>query len=106
MNRFSCFFKSFNDYSFNIQSGEWTHLKFEDTLNYNQPEIKSILSTNLKDCFDEDPIDRDTEFINYLKNAKDIVNKFKEEKEYQQFDDPEAEELRWFNFIYLDKNLK
>ena len=25
------------------------------------------------------------------------------EKEYQQFDDPEIEELRWFNFIHLNK---
>ncbi|NVM18749.1 MAG: aminotransferase class V-fold PLP-dependent enzyme [Candidatus Lokiarchaeota archaeon] len=89
-------------YSFNIQSGEWTHLNFEETLNYNHPDIKSILSTNLRDCFDEESIDRDAEFIKYLKDANKIIKNFEEEKEYQQFANPEDEELRWFNFIHLN----
>lgn len=91
------------DYSFNIYSGEWTHLNFEDSLPYNQPDIKSILSTDLKNCFDEESIDRNVEFANYLENANKIVQTFEEEKKYKQFDDPEAEELRWFNFIHLNK---
>jgi len=91
------------DYSFNTQSGEWTHLNFEDTFLYSKPDIKSILSSNLRNCFDEESIDRKVEFANYLDKANKIVQTLDEEKEYQQFDDPEVEELRWFNFIHLDK---
>ncbi|HUW89815.1 MAG TPA: aminotransferase class V-fold PLP-dependent enzyme [Candidatus Nanopelagicaceae bacterium] len=91
------------DYSFNIHSGEWTHLNFEDTLPYNKPDVKTILSTDLKNCFDEESIDRNVEFANYLDKANKIVQTFEEEKEYQQFDDPEVEELRWFNFIHINK---
>ncbi|MHA1477089.1 MAG: aminotransferase class V-fold PLP-dependent enzyme [Promethearchaeota archaeon] len=91
------------DYSFNIFSGEWTHLNFEDTLLYNKPDIKSILSIDLKNCFDEESIDRNVEFANYLNEARKLVKKFGDEIEYQQFDDPETEELRWFNFIHLHK---
>jgi selenocysteine lyase/cysteine desulfurase len=92
-----------DEYSFNIQTGEWTHLKFEDILNYNRPDIKSIISAELRDCFDEESINRDAEFTKYLKDANKIIKNFIEEKEYQQFDDPNLEELRWFNFIHLNK---
>ena len=91
------------EYSFNINSGEWTHLNFEDTLLYNKPDIKSILSLNLRDCFEEESIDRTVEYTKYLNKARKIVQTFEEEKEYQPFDDPEDEELRWFNFIHLNK---
>jgi len=91
------------DYSFNIHSGEWTHLNFEDTLPYNKPDIKSILSTDLKNCFDEKSIDRNVEFTKYLNDARKLVKTFVSEIEYHQFDDPEAEELRWFNFIHINK---
>ncbi|MHA1460027.1 MAG: aminotransferase class V-fold PLP-dependent enzyme [Promethearchaeota archaeon] len=91
------------DYSFNIQNGEWINLNFEDTLTYSMPEIKSILSTDLKNCFDEENIDRNAEFTNYLDNANKIAQTIEEEKDYQHFDDPEVEELRWFNFIHLNK---
>ncbi len=92
-----------DEYSFNLQTGEWTHLKFEDILNYNRPDIKSIISAELRDCFDEESINRDAEFTKYLKDANKIIKNFIEEKEYQQFDDPNLEELRWFNFIHLNK---
>ncbi len=91
------------DYSFNIHSGEWTHLNFKDTLSYNKPDIKSILSIDLKNCFNEESIDRNVEFANYLNEAKKLVKKFGDEIKYQQFDDPETEELRWFNFIHINK---
>ena len=92
-----------NEYSFNIQTGEWNHLNFDDALNFNQPDISSILSTTLKDCFDEEPIDQNTEFTKYLKDAHEIVKKLKDRIKYQQFKEPELEELRWFNFIHLSK---
>ena len=91
------------EYSFNINSGVWTHLNFKDTLLYNKPDIKSVLTTNLKDCFDEELIDRDVEYANYLNDARKLVKTFGDEIEYHQFDDPEAEELRWFNFIHINK---
>ena len=40
-------------YSFNINSGVWTHLNFKDTLLYNKPDIKSVFTSKLRDCFDE-----------------------------------------------------
>ena len=92
-----------NEYSFDIHSGEWTHLYFEDTNRINNPDIKSILSSDLQNCFDEESVDRNAEFTKYLNDANKIVKAFNELKEYQQFDDPEVEELRWFNFIHLTK---
>jgi len=92
-----------NEYSFEIHSGEWTHLNFEDTNLINTPDIKSILSSDLKNCFDEESIDRNVEFVNYLNDAKKLVKKFGDEIVSHQFDDPEVEELRWFNFIHLTK---
>ena len=91
------------DYSFSINSGVWTHLNFKDTLLYNKPDIKSVLTTNLRDCFDEELIDRNLEFTNYLNDARKLVKTFGDEIEYHHFDDPEAEELRWFNFIHTNK---
>lgn len=92
-----------NEYSFDIHSGEWTHLYFEDTNLINHPDIMSILSSDLGNCFDEESIDRSAEFTKYLKEANKIVEAFNELKEYQHFDNPEVEELRWFNFIHLTK---
>ncbi len=91
------------EYSFNINSGVWTHLNFKDTLLYNKPDIKSVLKTNLRDCFDEEIIDQNVEFTKYLNDARKLVKTFGDEIEYHQFDDPEVEELRWFNFIHLNK---
>ncbi len=91
------------DYSFNVHSGEWTHLNFEEAFQSSRPDIKSILSTNLRNCFDDEIINRNIEFTNYLNKARKLVQTIKAEKEYQPFDDPEDEELRWFNFIHLNK---
>ncbi|MBA7498569.1 Cysteine desulfurase [subsurface metagenome] len=90
-------------YSFNINSGVWTHLNFKDTILYNKPDIKSVLTTNLRGCFDEEFIDRNVEFTKYLNDARKLVKTLGDEIEYRQFDDPEAEELRWFNFIHINK---
>ncbi len=91
------------EYSFNINSGVWTHLNFKDTLLYNKPDIKSVLKTNLRNCFDEELIDRNVEFTKYLNDARKLVKTLGDEIEYRQFDDPEVEELRWFNFIHINK---
>jgi hypothetical protein len=94
------------EYAFNIQTGEWIHINFEDPLNYNQPDIRSVLSSTLKDCFDEELIDKGSEFTKYMDEAIKIVKKFEVRNEYQQFDNPELEELRWFNFLHLTKTDK
>jgi len=91
------------EYYFNINSGVWTHLNFKDTLLYNKPDIKSILSADLKSCFDEESIDQNVEFTKYLNDAEKLVKTFVDKIEYHQFDDLEAEELRWFNFIHINK---
>ena len=90
-------------YSFNINSGVWTHLNFKDTLLYNKPDIKSVLTANLRDCFDEELIDRNVEFTKYLNDARKLVKTLGDEIEYRQFDDPDVEELRWFNFVHTTK---
>ena len=92
-----------NEYSFAVHSGDWTHLHFKDTNLINNLDIKSILSSDLRNCFDEESIDRNAEFTKYLNDANKIVKSFNESKEYKQFDDPEVEELRWFNFLHLNK---
>jgi len=91
------------DYSFNINTGEWVHINFKDAYLSNKPNIKTVLSTNLQNCFDEEIIDQKEEFAKYLKYAKDLAHSIEKEEDYLQFDDPETEELRWFNFINTNK---
>jgi len=91
------------DYSFNINTGEWVHINFKDVNLSSKPDIKTVLSTNLQNCFDEEIIDQKEEFTKYLKYAKDLVYNIGKEEKYLQFDDPETEKLRWFNFINTNK---
>jgi len=91
------------DYSFNINTGEWVHINFKDEYLSNKPDIKTVLSSNLQNCFDEEFIDQKKEFAKYLKYAKDLAHKIRMKEDYLQFDDPETEELRWFNFMHKDK---
>ena len=88
------------DYSFNINSGEWVHINFKDDHISSKPDIKTALSANLHNCFDEEPIDQKKEFIKYLKHAKDLVQDIGMEDDYLQFEDSETEKLRWFNFSH------
>ena len=88
------------DYSFNINTGEWVHINFKDAYLSSKPDIKTVLSTNLQNCFDEKYIDQKKEFANYLKYAKDLVHNIGKEEEYLQFEDSEIEKLRWFNFSH------
>jgi selenocysteine lyase/cysteine desulfurase len=88
------------DYSFNLNTGEWVHINFKDTYLSSKPDIKTVLSTNLQNCFDEEIIDQKKEFAKYLKYAKDLAKKIGTEENYLQFDDPEVEKLRWFNFLH------
>ncbi len=93
------------DYSFNINTGEWIHINFKDAYLSSKPDIKTVLSTNLQNCFDEEIIDQKKEFTKYLKYANDLVHNIGMEEDYLQFDDPEAEELRWFNFVHIKKEI-
>jgi len=87
-------------YSFNLNTGEWVHINFKDAYLSSKPDIKTVLSTNLQNCFDEEIIDQKKEFAKYLKYAKDLAKKIGTEENYLQFDDPEVEKLRWFNFLH------
>ncbi len=91
------------DYSFDINTGEWVHINFKDEYLSSKPDIKTVLSTNLQSCFDEEIIDQKKEFAKYLNYAKDLIHNIRKEKEYLQFDDPEVEKLRWFNFLHIKK---
>ena len=88
------------DYSFNINTGEWVHINFKDAYLSSKPDIKTVLSTNLQNCFDEKTIDQKKEFAIYLKYAKDLVQNIGKEEEYLRFEDSEIEKLRWFNFSH------
>ena len=88
------------DYSFNINTGEWVHINFKDAYLSSKPDIKTVLSTNLQNCFDEETIDQKKEFAKYLKYAKNLAQNIEMEEDYLQFDDPEVEKLRWFNFLH------
>jgi selenocysteine lyase/cysteine desulfurase len=92
-----------NEYAFDIFSGEWTHLHFEDSNLINEPNINSIVSLESQNCFDEELIDRNFEFTKYLNEANRLVEALNEAKEYQHFSNPEIETLRWFNFLHLKK---
>jgi len=65
------------DYSFDINTGEWVHINFKDDYLSNKPDIKTVLSTNLQNCFDEEIIDQKKEFTKYLEYAKDLVSNWK-----------------------------
>ena len=92
-----------NDYSFDLNTGEWVHINFKDEYLSNKPDIKTVLSTNLQSCFDEEIIDQKKEFAKYLNYAKDLIHNIGKEEEYLQFDDPDVEKLRWFNFLHIKK---
>ena len=91
------------DYSFNLNTGEWVHINFKDDYLSSKPDIKTVLSTNLQNCFDEENIDQKKEFAKYLQYAKDLVSTFGKEEKYLQFEDSETEKLRWFNFLHIKK---
>ncbi|MHA1195907.1 MAG: aminotransferase class V-fold PLP-dependent enzyme [Promethearchaeota archaeon] len=98
-------FKFLTLYSFNVHSGEWTHINFQEPPPTNKPDIESLLKTELKACFDEKEIDRKAEFSKYLDEAEKIARDLEKPTDYFQFDDPIAEELRWFNFIHISKKI-
>jgi len=91
------------NYSFNINTGEWVHINFKDAYLSSKPDIKTVLSTNLQNCFDEETIDQKKEFAKYLKYAKNLVLNIGKEEGYLQFEDSEVEKLRWFNFSHIKK---
>ncbi|MFX0012026.1 MAG: aminotransferase class V-fold PLP-dependent enzyme, partial [Candidatus Hermodarchaeota archaeon] len=92
-----------SEYAFDIFTGEWTHLHFEDSNLINKLSINSIVSSELQDCFDEELIDHNSEFSKYLSEAYKLIEVLSEAKDYQHFSNPEIEALRWFNFLHLKK---
>lgn len=91
------------DYSFDIDTGEWIHINFKDAYLSSKPDIKTVLSINLQNCFDEEFVDQKIEFAKYLKHAKELAQNIEKDEKFLQFDDPEVEKLRWFNFLHKKK---
>ena len=93
-----------NEYSFDINTGEWVHINFKDTYLSSKPDIKTVLSLNLQNCFDEEFIDQKKEFAKYLKCAKELAQDIEMEENYLHFEDSEIENLRWFNFSHTNED--
>ena len=95
-------YKFLLDYSFNYQTGEWNNLNFEKSIESENLNIKSVLETDLIDCFKEKKIeDRKQRYDEYLIEANKIADSMADSKIYMKFNDPLAEEIRWFNFIHI-----
>ena len=92
------------DYSFNFNSGEWVNLNFKNNHLSTRPDIKTVLSTDLRDCFDEEFIDQKKEFTEYLKYAKELVQNIRVKEDYLHLEDSEAEKLRWFNYFHTSED--
>ena len=91
------------DYSFNFNSGEWININFKEDYLSNKPDIKTVLSTNLQNCFDEEYIDQKKEFTKYLNYAEGLVQNIGTKEKYLHLKDSEAEKLRWFNFSHSNE---
>lgn len=94
-----------SEYQFNYQTGEWHHRKFKDSQEKTMPNIKNILEMELEYCFEESIIDRNKFYKNYLEEAKKICNSLKVPSKYGNFKNPKAEDLRWFNFVYMNNEI-
>ena len=95
-------YKFLQDYSFNYQTGEWNNMKFDDSVESEKMCIKSVLKSDLQDCFEEKKIeDRKQRYDEYLTEANKIADSLTDSKGYQKFKHPLAEELRWFNAIHI-----
>jgi len=92
------------DYQMDLYTGDWVHRDYEDKdLKFN-PTIGNILKISLKDCFDEDEIDKSKLYPKYLEEAKKIAKGLESDSttnkpSYSSYDDFQAENLRWFYFI-------
>jgi hypothetical protein len=85
-----------------LYTGEWVHRDYEDKdLKFN-PTIGNILKISLKNCFDEDEIDKSKLYPKYLEEAKKLAQKLELDEiksSYSSYDDYQAENLRWFYFV-------
>ena len=97
--------KFLSEYIFNYQTGEWNHNKFNNRQEEPLTNIKNILEMELHYCFEEQLINRDLIFDRYLKEAKKIVSSLEVPSNFGVFKNPEAETLRWFNFVHIDNEI-
>ncbi|MHA1647833.1 MAG: aminotransferase class V-fold PLP-dependent enzyme [Promethearchaeota archaeon] len=94
-------YKFIPDYEFDFHTGGWDHLNFEDEHLHAVPNIETALKLGSGDCFAEEDIDRKVLFEKYLQDAEKIAHDMPSEYKYSQFKDPNAEKLRWFNFVHI-----
>ena len=90
------------EYQMDLHTGDWVHREYEDEdLKFN-PTIGNILEISMKDCFKGEEIDKSNLFQKYLEEAKKLAKELESnvnETSYSSYDDPDAEKLRWFNFV-------
>ncbi|MHA1902125.1 MAG: aminotransferase class V-fold PLP-dependent enzyme [Promethearchaeota archaeon] len=95
------------EYRMDLQTGDWIHKDYEDhDLKFN-PTIGNILKISMKDCFDEEEIDKAKIFSEYLNEAKILAENLKSNEKnisFIPYEDHEAEKLRWFYFSNTKKN--
>ncbi len=94
--------KFLSEYRFNYQTGEWNHIKINNKQEEPLPNIKNILEMELHYCFEEQLINRDLIFERYIEEAKNIISSLEVPSNFGAFKNPEAEALRWFNFLHID----
>jgi hypothetical protein len=85
-------------YMFNCETGEWFHKEFTPEEGEIIPTVESVLSMELKDCFEEEKPHKKELFAKYLEEAQRISNLLDDNPSYGKFKDPLCEKLRWFYF--------
>ncbi len=88
-------------YMFNCDSGEWFHKEFTPDEHEIIPTVESVLSMDLKDCFEEVKPRKKELFKEYLEDAQKIADSLDDNPKFGSFKDPDCEKLRWFYFTSI-----
>ena len=91
------------EYNLNFASGGWLHNSIDKDDDYLNAEfgVSQALHEKLGDCFHENPLHRRQEYDHYFAVAKAQVKALMSAPipQYGKLNDPEAEALRWFEFV-------
>ena len=90
------------EYRLDFASGVWQHQSVgaEEHL-IGEFGVASAMEEKLEDCFRDDPIDRKREYAAYLEAAEELAKSLQTRRApvFNTLADPEAEALRWFEFV-------
>ncbi len=90
------------DYVLDYASGVWLHHNTVEDDQFTGPRgIQGALEAHLDECFQDAVIDHQVEYESYLSAAHALLPDLKSRPQpaYSQLPDPEAEALRWFEFV-------